>query len=84
MPDLPDITQAILEAAAERGALKTTCPSEIARARFPGNWRAHMDDIREAALKLHEGGQITVSQKGIPITSSPVKGPIRIGLKNKR
>jgi hypothetical protein len=75
-----DIKQAILSAASKRGAFKTTCPSEIARSLFPQDWRNHMAEIRGAAVELHNEGKVTISQKGVPIDSGHIKGPIRIGI----
>ncbi|GAA4328946.1 DUF3253 domain-containing protein [Mucilaginibacter gynuensis] len=77
----PDIAKAILQSAAERGALKTTCPSEVARALFPSDWRSHMGEVRGVAFQLQEKGKVVITQKGMPVTGEPVKGPIRIGLK---
>jgi hypothetical protein len=80
MYENPDIKQAILSAASERGAFKTTCPSEIARALFPQDWRKHMGDIRDAAIELRHEGKVVISQKGKPIDTGHIKGPIRIGI----
>lgn len=63
MTGKPDLSAAVLTAAIERGAGKTTCPSEIARALFPEDWRKHMADIRDAAIALHHKGKVVISQK---------------------
>lgn len=78
----PDIKQAILSAANERGAFKTTCPSEIARTLFPDDWRNHMSEIRDAAIDLQNQGKVIILQKGLPIGTGPIKGPIRIRIKS--
>jgi hypothetical protein len=62
----------------ERGVDKTICPSEVARVMFPGNWRKHMDEVREAAIELHLKGKVTITQKGEPVNVNHIKGPIRI------
>ncbi len=80
MPTVNVITKAILEKAAERGPAKTTCPSEIVRAVFPCDWRNHMQEIRDAAYELQKTRKVNILQKGKPVTSRPVKGPIRIGI----
>jgi hypothetical protein len=80
MYENPDIKQAILSAASERGAFKTTCPSEIARALFPQDWRSHMAEVRDAAVNLQHEGKVIMSQKGKPIEPGHIKGPIRIGI----
>ncbi|MEO3407645.1 DUF3253 domain-containing protein [Mucilaginibacter sp. CAU 1740] len=79
----PDIRQAILDQALSRGVSKTTCPSEIARALFPHDWRSYMEEIRTVALQMHKNGQIVITRKGVAIDNGPIKGPIRIGLKNQ-
>ena len=78
MPFHSRIAQAILSAVSERGPLKTTCPSEIARALFPLQWRKHMAAIRSAAFRLQEKGIVNITQKGKTVKQD-VKGPIRIG-----
>lgn len=80
MPDKQSLTisQTILSMATQRGADKTICPSEVARAMFPANWRNHMDDIREVAIDLQQQGKVTITQKGEPVDVNYIKGPIRI------
>jgi len=75
---MPDITQTILTMAAERGADKSVCPSEIARALFPADWRKHMDEVRDSAIALQQAGKVTITQKGSTVSVQHVKGPIRI------
>ncbi|RYU90111.1 DUF3253 domain-containing protein [Mucilaginibacter terrigena] len=77
MSNLP-IPQTILTMAAERAPDKTVCPSEIARALFPGNWRKHMQEVRDAAVALQKDGKVTITQKGLPVDVNHIKGPIRI------
>jgi hypothetical protein len=76
--DMHDITQTILTMAAERGADKSVCPSEIARALFPADWRKHMDEVRDSAIALQQAGKVTITQKGAPVNVQQIKGPIRI------
>ena len=64
--------------ATERGADKTICPSEVARAMFPDDWRKHMDEVREVAVDLQRQGKVTITQKGNPVDVNHIKGPIRI------
>ena len=68
--------------AAERGADKTICPSEVARAMFPGDWREHMEEIRITAFKLQDEGRVLVTQKGKSVTMQGVKGAVRIKIRN--
>ncbi|MES2267242.1 MAG: DUF3253 domain-containing protein [Bacteroidota bacterium] len=72
------IPQTTLTMAAERGRDKTVCPSEIARALFPTNWRKHMQEIRDAAIELQKDGKVSITQKGEPVDVGHIKGPIRI------
>ena len=74
----PDIAKTILATATERGREKSTCPSEIARLMFPDDWRRHMKEIRETAIDLQYQGKVVITQKGMPIDISKIKGPIRI------
>ena len=72
------IERSILAALEERGAEKSVCPSEIARALWPEDWREHMDQVRAVAAQLAEQGRLQVTQKGKPIDLATVKGPIRL------
>lgn len=72
------ISSMILSVAAQRGAGKSTCPSEIARMLFPADWRKHMAEVVSAAVELHQQNKVAITQKGIPINIGKIKGPIRI------
>lgn len=75
-----DVNAAILAAVQQRGPDKTLCPSEIARALAPDDWRELMPVVRDAALGLAAGGQITIRQGGVVRDPTlPLKGPIRLG-----
>jgi hypothetical protein len=74
------IPQTILTMAAERAPDKTVCPSEIARAMFPDDWRKHMQKVRDAAVVLQKNGKVVITQKGKPVDVEHIKGPIRIKL----
>lgn len=73
-----DLSSAILTVATQRGAEKSTCPSEIARMLFPGDWRKHMAEVVHAAVDLHQQNKVTITQKGRAIDVKHIKGPIRI------
>ncbi|MBD1392429.1 DUF3253 domain-containing protein [Mucilaginibacter glaciei] len=81
MSTSPLIAQTILQTATERGPEKSTCPSEIARALFPADWRKHMDEVRQAAIELQKSGKVSITQKGMPVDVEYIKGPIRIKIK---
>lgn len=72
------IAETIINMATERGADKSICPSDVARALFPADWRKHMDEIRAEAVKLQQQGMVLITQKGEPIDTATIKGPIRI------
>jgi hypothetical protein len=74
------IAQNILAMAAERAPDKTVCPSEIARAIYPADWRKHMQEVRDAAVALQKNGKVVITQKGKPVDVEHIKGPIRIKL----
>lgn len=73
-----DISTTILSVASQRGPEKSTCPSEIARMLFPGDWRKHMRTVVDVAIDLHKQGKVVITQKGIPIDVDHIKGPVRI------
>lgn len=69
-----------LELVKARGCKKTCCPSEVARALSPKSWRDLMPAVRKIGAQLVKEGLIVVTQKGIIVDLSTVKGPIRFGL----
>ncbi len=73
---------AILRLLAERGAGKTICPSEAARAvggeADRGAWEALMEPARAAARRLVAAGKIAITQGGQVVDPSTAKGPIRL------
>lgn len=75
------ISSAILTTVSERGADKSTCPSEVARMLFADNWRGQMEQVRNVAIDLAKQGKILITQKGLPINLGSIKGPIRIRIK---
>lgn len=72
------IAEAILSVARQRGTEKSTCPSEIARMLFPGDWRTQMNEVVQIAIGLHQQGKVVITQHGTPIDVNEIKGPIRI------
>ncbi|MEM1377524.1 MAG: DUF3253 domain-containing protein [Pseudomonadota bacterium] len=86
-PDLFDsIGDEIMRRVHERGAGKTICPSEVARALADNDdaWRALMPSVRAVAAHLSQSGKIVVTQKGAPVDAETARGPIRLGLPNGR
>jgi len=75
----------ILRLLAERGAGKTICPSEAARA-IAGSeerhaWEPLMEPSRAAARRLVSAGKIFITQQGNIVDGSTAKGPIRLRLR---
>lgn len=64
----------------ERGVNKSICPSEVAKAVDPENWRGRMTAVRRVAHELIVEGKIQVTQKGVPVDMNTARGPIRIRL----
>ena len=74
----PQLESAILRLLQERGAGKTICPSEAARAVAPDAWEALMEPARAAARRLVFAGAIVITQGGVVVDPSRAKGPIRL------
>lgn len=78
----PDALEAeILRQTSERGAAKSICPSEVARALAPDEdaWRRLMGPIRAAAIRLARQGQVEVLRKGKPVSpDAEIRGVIRL------
>ena len=71
----------ILRQTSERGAAKSICPSEVARALAPDEeaWRRLMGPIRAAAIRLARRGEVEVLRKGKPVsTDAEIRGVIRL------
>ncbi|HET6424915.1 MAG TPA: UV DNA damage repair endonuclease UvsE [Planctomycetaceae bacterium] len=72
------LRHAILDAVEERRPGGTVCPSEVARSLWPGDWRDHMEEVRQAASELCAAELLETTQRGKPITIGDVPGPIRL------
>jgi hypothetical protein len=84
MTDQDAIAAEILRQTAERGAAKSICPSEVARALAPEEeaWRRLMGPVRATALRLAREGQVEVLRKGKPVDpNQEVRGVIRLRVK---
>lgn len=78
----PAIREAILAAAASRGAERSLCPSEVARALAPQDWRPLMARVRREAVALAREGRIEVLRKGRPVDpGAEIRGVIRLRLR---
>ncbi|WP_137124282.1 DUF3253 domain-containing protein [Roseomonas sp. HF4] len=75
----PAIRDAILALTAERGADRSICPSEVARALSPEDWRPLMARIRREATVLAREGRIDILRKGKPVDpATEIRGVIRL------
>jgi hypothetical protein len=81
--DAESIEATILRLCAERGAGKSICPSEVARAIAGPDetvWRLLMHPVREAAFRLACEGRLQVLRKGRPIAPEQARGVIRLAI----
>lgn len=69
----------ILARALERGAGKSFCPSEVARA-LSADWRPLMGEVRRVAAMMQDEGVIRATQRGVAVRADTVRGPIRLSL----
>lgn len=79
------LEEEILRLLQSRGAGKTICPSEAARA-VAGSaerevWEPLMEPARAAARRLVARGDIVITQGGHAVDASTAKGPIRLRLR---
>jgi hypothetical protein len=81
MSNTDAIAAEILRQTAARGADKSICPSEVARALAPEDdaWRRLMGAVRATAIRLAREGQVEVLRKGKPVDSAAeIRGVIRL------
>ncbi len=74
------IAEEILSQVTRRGVGKTICPSEVAKALSPDDWRGLMESVRSVAFELSTKNGIAITQKGEVVGDGALKGPIRVGL----
>lgn len=84
-PSDQQIEAALLALATQRGEQASACPSEVARALSPSDWRGLMPRVRQAAGGLALRGLLDISQGGALVSPKtlpcgPWKGAIRIRL----
>ena len=76
--NLDPIETSILALTAARGPDASICPSEVARALQPGDWRPLMTPVRQAALRLQAAGRVEILRKGRAVAAEAVRGVIRL------
>ena len=74
------IEATLLRLVTARGADKSICPSEAARALAP-EWQSLMGPVRRVAVRLAMAGRIDILRKGKPVDPASVRGVIRLRLK---
>ena len=76
------LAEIILELTAERGAGKSICPTEAARAAAskPEDWRKVLPHVRAAAVNLAREGQLLILRKGKPVDPEDFKGVYRLAV----
>lgn len=78
------IEDLVLRLAKERGAGKTICPTEAAKAaagqRGEDNWQARLPAVKAAAVRLAKRGGVSIYRKGKPVDPDDFRGVYRIGL----
>ena len=70
----------ILRLAYERGADKTSCPSEAAGAVDPARRQSLTQVARAVACTLADEGVVVITQRGVPVDGRTTPGPVRVGL----
>ncbi len=74
-PDLEGEIGRLLDSRARDSSI---CPSDVARAVAPDDWRPWMEPVRRAARRLVARGEVEITQGGSVVDPSTAKGPIRI------
>jgi len=86
MPPEDPIAAEILRQTQARGAERSICPSEVARALAGGNggpWRPLLGAVRATALRLAAEGRIEILRKGRPVPPEGVRGVIRLRTRSR-
>lgn len=74
------LADTILELLAQRRPGSSICPSEVARAEAPDDWRPLMPRVRTVAARLADAGRIEVTQGGAVVDITTAHGPVRLRL----
>lgn len=83
-PSRASVAKTIRRLLRERGAGKTICPSEVARAIDSDDFRRYMPLVRSVASALVLGGEVVALQKGKPVSLETARGPIRLAAASER
>ncbi|AWI89739.1 DUF3253 domain-containing protein [Methylobacterium sp. DM1] len=84
MADEAAIEETMLRLVSERGAEKSCCPSEVARALggpHPDGWGPLMQPVRRVAVRLTKQGRVQILRKGKPVADpDDFRGIYRLSL----
>ena len=72
-----EIEVALLALVAARGATKTVCPSEVARAlggSHPDGWAPLMQPVRRTAVRLMKEGRVLILRRGRAVDPDDFRG----------
>ncbi|MFN3689212.1 DUF3253 domain-containing protein [Salinarimonas sp.] len=78
-----EIERTMLALVEARGAGRTICPSEVARAvggPHPDGWGPLMQPVRRVAVALAKEGRIAILRKGRPVDPDDFRGVYRLAL----
>ena len=81
----PSLEGAILALCNNAGVGRTICPTDAAQAyaasrgEGPLGWRSHLSQVRRAAVRLADAGQIVIYRKGKPVDPHDFRGVYRLG-----
>lgn len=78
-----DIADEILRQVEARGPGKSICPSEVAQALNPGQWRPLLTPVRQAAAALARDGRLSILRKGRPVSPEEMRGVIRLAIRQE-
>ncbi|MCP4837266.1 MAG: DUF2256 and DUF3253 domain-containing protein [Phycisphaera sp.] len=70
----------LIELLDRRDPTATICPSEVARAASPDDWKSLMEPVRRAARRLVADGRVEITQQGRVVDPDRARGPIRVRL----
>jgi hypothetical protein len=81
-----ELEETMLRLVRERGADKTVCPSEAARAvggDHPDGWGPLMQPIRRIAVRLMKEGRLVITRRGRPVDPDDFRGVYRLTVPRK-
>ena len=74
------IAACVLKLCATRAPDGSICPSEVARALWPQDWRGQMPAVRSVAQELARSGRIEITRRGTPVDPKTLRGAVRLRL----